>query len=296
MGVENTATAEEIKTAYREMALKYHPDVNTTGETDQSNARKFREIAEAYAVLSIPENKIIYDRNRLKKQDSVYTNVKSQTMEANRKMRDATGHVPSPKPTRGTYAEHRLKTLEKEREKFNVNHLGYYNGGLPKKNNGAIRGEGFGAPGSLHDVHTHNTVMRPENRDAYEVTGTEADMYKRHESLYSQIKNRPRPYYPLEFDDTWRYVRHRAYANLVILFVFGCYTFSKLYKRELGRQHLNDMLPENIANKPAHHFVNRGGVLIKKEFVGFAKYFKNDKETTDWYYKVYPKIMNLPDK
>ena len=110
--------------------MKYHPDVNTTGETHDPNAERFREIAEAYAVLSIPENKMSYDLTYNKNQDAIFSSVKSETMEKNRKMRDKTGHVPGPQPLRGSYAEFRMKALEKEREKFNVNHLGYYNGGL----------------------------------------------------------------------------------------------------------------------------------------------------------------------
>lgn len=57
------------------------------------------------------------------------------------------------------------------------------------------------------------------------------------------------------------------------------------------RAHRTERLPENIHNLPAHHFVNRGGVLMKKEFQGFAKYFKNDRELTEWFNKVYPDIM-----
>lgn len=43
---------------------------------------------------------------------------------------------------------------------------------------------------------------------------------------------------------------------------------------------------------PAHWFVNRGGVLIKKEFLGFEKYHQNDADLTTWLKMVYPTIMN----
>ena len=39
---------------------------------------------------------------------------------------------------------------------------------------------------------------------------------------------------------------------------------------------------------PAHHFSNRGGVLFLKDFVGFEKYYKNDKALQDWYGRAYP--------
>ena len=48
LGVNRTATRDEIKHAYRQLALQYHPDKNK----DPDAAVKFRELAEAYAVLS----------------------------------------------------------------------------------------------------------------------------------------------------------------------------------------------------------------------------------------------------
>lgn len=54
LGVERLATNEQIKDAYRKLALKYHPDVSASAtETHEPSARKFQEIAEAYAVLSV---------------------------------------------------------------------------------------------------------------------------------------------------------------------------------------------------------------------------------------------------
>jgi len=42
---------------------------------------------------------------------------------------------------------------------------------------------------------------------------------------------------------------------------------------------------------PGHHFINRGGVLIQKKFVGFEKYYKNADEMMAWYYRAYPSIL-----
>ena len=59
LGISKSATADEIKKAYRKVAKKYHPDVNagdTTAET------KFKEANEAYAVLSDPDKKAKYDQ------------------------------------------------------------------------------------------------------------------------------------------------------------------------------------------------------------------------------------------
>jgi len=58
LGVPRTATADELKSAFRQLARKYHPDVNKDpGAEDQ-----FKEINEAYAVLSDPEKRAAYDR------------------------------------------------------------------------------------------------------------------------------------------------------------------------------------------------------------------------------------------
>lgn len=59
LGVSRDATQEEIKKAYRRLALKYHPDKNPGNKEAEE---KFKEAAEAYAVLSDPEKRAHYDR------------------------------------------------------------------------------------------------------------------------------------------------------------------------------------------------------------------------------------------
>ena len=57
LGIEKTATAEEIKKAYRKLARKYHPDTNKEKNAEE----KFKDISEAYEVLGDAEKKKKYD-------------------------------------------------------------------------------------------------------------------------------------------------------------------------------------------------------------------------------------------
>ncbi|MFN9518146.1 MAG: DnaJ domain-containing protein, partial [Bacteroidota bacterium] len=59
LGVNRNATADEIKKAYRQMAIKYHPDKNPGNKEAED---KFKEAAEAYEVLSDQQKRSNYDR------------------------------------------------------------------------------------------------------------------------------------------------------------------------------------------------------------------------------------------
>lgn len=58
LGVSKEANAEEIKKAYRKLALEYHPDRNKSKEAEE----KFKEVNKAYEVLSDPQKKTAYDQ------------------------------------------------------------------------------------------------------------------------------------------------------------------------------------------------------------------------------------------
>ena len=59
LGIGRNADAKEIKKAYRKLAKKYHPDMNPG---DKQAEQKFKEVTEAYNVLSDTEKKKLYDQ------------------------------------------------------------------------------------------------------------------------------------------------------------------------------------------------------------------------------------------
>ncbi|MFA5005145.1 MAG: molecular chaperone DnaJ [Candidatus Omnitrophota bacterium] len=61
LGVSKSASPEDIKKAYREMALKFHPD-RVPAEQKKDAEERFKEISESYAVLSDPQKRDLYDK------------------------------------------------------------------------------------------------------------------------------------------------------------------------------------------------------------------------------------------
>src|SRR5512137_2926182 len=59
LGVERKASADEIRSAYRKLAMKHHPDKNPG---DKKSEEKFKEINEAYQVLSDEQKRARYDQ------------------------------------------------------------------------------------------------------------------------------------------------------------------------------------------------------------------------------------------
>ena len=80
-----------------------------------------------------------------------------------------------------------------------------------------------------------------------------------------------RPTYPVYYDRNFEFMKDRSfYLSLLILLGLVSYG-SKKYYYEVDRMQRTERI-DKIEELPAHHFHNRGGVLVKKEFAGFEKY------------------------
>ena len=292
LGIKQTATQEEIKNAYRSLAKKYHPDVNTTGQTHEPDAERFRQIAEAYAVLSVQESRNSYDLTYKRTPDAIFSANRDESLEKGRAKRDRTGHVKRDPPKRGSYAEFRMRELEEMRKKYNANHLGIYDGGLPQPR-GYARGKAICPPGYFHLPHNHQ-IEEPKHQDSTLVGGLEAMQFKHYMKTDQPEIERTIPWYPLKFDPDYRSIRDRAFY-LAILGSFAALTYVKA-KAEVERRRLHRLdRMSNIEKMPAHHFVNRGGVLIKKEVEGFEKYHQNLDSLMSWYKRAFPQGFETAD-
>lgn len=77
LGLDNTASADDIKKAYRKLARKFHPDLNPD---DQEAKKRFQEINEAHEVLSDPEKRKKYDQyGKNWKEGEAYEKARSQS-------------------------------------------------------------------------------------------------------------------------------------------------------------------------------------------------------------------------
>ncbi|XP_028829341.1 dnaJ homolog subfamily B member 5 [Denticeps clupeoides] len=75
LGVTSESNEEEIRRAYRRLALRYHPDKNHEEDAEE----KFKEIAEAYDVLTDPEKRSLHDQQDVKKASTASPSSKGET-------------------------------------------------------------------------------------------------------------------------------------------------------------------------------------------------------------------------
>jgi hypothetical protein len=138
-------------------------------------------------------------------------------MDARRDKRDKSGMVPKEAPVRGSYAEDRLNQLKKDREQYNVNHLGYYKGGIPQKDRGPIRGKSLGNAGEFHSPQIHN-YLNYNHQDTSFLTAEDAIKFKHWMGSDIVDFQRSRPYYPMHYDRNFDFLKDRTFwLGLILL-------------------------------------------------------------------------------
>ena len=220
------ATPEQIKDAYRVAAKKFHPDVVGGSAPD---ADKFRDVMEAYAVLSVMSSRANYDILRKKDPES-FREVDQREFDKmyNRDARDEMGNVPMSAPAPGSYAEERLAELKQQREQYNVNHIGLYRGGVPKKGRGPIRGNAIGRPGEFHSPKTHN-FLNFYHPDAKIVNSEDAVKFKAFMVSDKDDFNLTRPSHPMYYDRNMDFMKDRSFWLSLLMTIFlGLYAVNRL--------------------------------------------------------------------
>jgi len=91
----------------------------------------------------------------------------------------------------------------------------------------------------------------------------------------------------MHYDRDFDFQKDRSFWLGFLMFAAGFVYWSYKYTYEVNRWRMWTRR-EHIHELPAHHYINRGGVLLEKEFVGFEKYHTNDKSLMDWYKQAYP--------
>lgn len=102
--------------------------------------------------------------------------------------------------------------------------------------------------------------------------------------------NRTKPGHVMYYDTDMNYSKDRRFwGKLLVAMIGGSYLYKKFF---IERARMRRWEREgNMENIPAHHVVSHGGVVFKKKFHGFEKYFRNNTDQIDWYKIAYPRIF-----
>jgi hypothetical protein len=242
---------------------------------------------EAYGVLSQSESRANYDIIRMKNPAAFAEVDEAEWAKESRfDLRDKSGNTAVKAPAADSYAAERMAELAMQRKKFNANHLGMYMGGLPRPGKGSIRGKALGHVGEFHQPHVHNFIEN-YHQDSKLVSSEDAVKFKAWMGSDKTDFNRSKPFYAAYHDKNFEFLTERMYwLGLLGVFMAIGYGSGK-WTCETDRWARADRMT-NIAEKPGHHYHNRGGVLIEKQFIGFEKYHKNLDGMMAWYAKAYP--------
>lgn len=144
-------------------------------------------------------------------------------------------------------------------------------------------------PGAFHHPKVHNWIHY-NHADSFRVNSGDALQFKHWMGTDRVDFERTKPAYAMYYDKDFNFMKDRDYwLKLAVGMLLTSWAYHK-YQVEVDRARRTARM-EGYPNEQAHHFHNRGGVVIKKDFVGFRKYLKNGDEMKDWYKMVYPHKM-----
>jgi len=237
LGINQSSNLDEIKKAYRALAKKYHPDVSSNEDSSSVavlNLEKFREVAEAYSVLSNSLTRHNYDRTYSPKPDAVYNSSKMQAMKDAAKERDFTGNTIKDPFDKGGHAEFREEKMKEWRKKYNFDHLGNYKGGIPRKFEYGLRGQASGVPGAPYDNYDHDEEWA--DRVAMKNVGNfDVVEHKHFMNDFRENNKRFKPYFNMEkreideqYETTAEYRNLMRWPVLMLTLLAGFIAFKRI--------------------------------------------------------------------
>jgi DnaJ-class molecular chaperone len=201
------------------MVKKHHPDVVGS---ESPNTAIFRQVMEAYGVLSVPQSRVSYDISKSKNPDA-YNDVSESDFNKTHRpdLRDGAGNTPVDAAAPGSYAETRLRELKEERKKYNANDLGYYRGGVPMKNRGPLRGSATGMVNEFHHP-THHNFLNNYHPDSKEVSSEDSVKFKNFMQADKIPLTMTRPQHLTYYDTDLDFSKDRRFwGGLVMFMLFG---------------------------------------------------------------------------
>ncbi len=285
LGVSKSSNIDDIKKAYRTLAKLYHPDVTTSNSKipDVKSHEKFREIAEAYAVLSNIHSKVKYDETYETKPESVYNSTKMKNMDEARKERDESGNIKPENYDKGSYADFRLEKLKEWRKEFNFDNLGNFKGGVPRPYKGYARGNSHKSPLTPYEGYLHND----DYADSPNIKGVQSFDRIQHQA-FQNIKReenlRFKPYFNIqevEMDHQYEQTSENRFLMvfpLTILFVYLSYLGLNRLKKDKERINLNNF----VENLNVDQYQMLGPIMILAEEFKFNKKYLERREYHTW--------------
>lgn len=219
LGVTPSASADDIKVAYKALAKKYHPDVGGTTASEE----KFRQVTEAYTVLANIDTRVKYDL--------LSTSEVAKVLDAKKEGHQSAAFAPH------EHGYQRLKELAEERKKYNIDKFYRYRGGVPQPDNGDIRAGAHGSPGSRVETHVINQLNKGANVTSPETESVDhfqAEQFKRMKNTDSQTLTKRSPYLPVELDYEFHkgtiFKRNVAFWMGVFGVIWGLYFIDEVPK------------------------------------------------------------------